>query len=212
MNGYIEVLEGLDVGGVNPVNDSKTDGSKLMMFECALGMLTTDPGKCTLEFAPVYYPDGAGGIYEDAVYLMASRNTYGKDEMTLMLAGQQDQGDYQVDTILIADQDVVARYVELMRPNIERYVEPEDETVYPELSKGSRGDEAKALQKALIQKGFLTGTADGIYGNMTAEAVSAFQTSVGMEATGIADHETQKLLFAVPDQKQLLLDWLDRQS
>jgi len=212
LNNHVNALAIPDTGDENPVNPSKPDGVDLSLFRGALGVVVSDPGRCTLEVAPVYYPDGEGGVYEDTVYLMVSRNTYGQDEDVLMITGEEPQGDYTYDMILITDQEVVAKYLELMRPVIEQYIEPEDETVYPELSKGSRGDEAKALQKALIQKGFLTGTADGIYGNMTAEAVSAFQTSVGMEATGIADHETQKLLFAVPDQKQLLLDWLDRQS
>lgn len=66
---------------------------------------------------------------------------------------------------------------------------------YETLEVGSKGDAVKRLQKALIDKGCLSGGADGIYGNGTAGGVSKFQESIGVETTGIADAETQRQLF-----------------
>ncbi len=66
---------------------------------------------------------------------------------------------------------------------------------YDELSVGGSGDAVAALQQALIDQGFLSGVADGYYGDGTAAAVAAFQGSVGLEATGTADSETQRALF-----------------
>jgi len=54
------------------------------------------------------------------------------------------------------------------------------------LSVGSKGDDVVALQQKLIQYGFLSGKADGAYGNQTAKAVKAFQehlTSQGYAIT-----------------------------
>ena len=53
------------------------------------------------------------------------------------------------------------------------------------------------LQRRLTQLGYLPeGSADGVYGSGTAAALSAFQAKLGMAATGAADVETQRLLFA----------------
>ena len=55
------------------------------------------------------------------------------------------------------------------------------------LGRGSSGELARTLQQMLIDGGYLEGQADGAFGGMTAEAVAAFQTAAGMEATGEAD-------------------------
>lgn len=60
------------------------------------------------------------------------------------------------------------------------------------------------IQTRLMQLGYLNSSsdsaldntaADGVYGNGTAQAVSEFQTAVGLPATGIADPYTQLELF-----------------
>ena len=60
------------------------------------------------------------------------------------------------------------------------------------------------IQSRLMELGYLDesaksavkGTAaDGVYGQGTADAVAAFQTNAGLEATGIADVATQRALF-----------------
>lgn len=73
------------------------------------------------------------------------------------------------------------------------------------LEKGSKGADVKKLQQALIDQGFLDGKADGDYGNGTAGAVSRFQESVGLEATGAADEATQQRLFGGIDVRAALM-------
>ncbi len=58
------------------------------------------------------------------------------------------------------------------------------------LKKGDRGDEVKALQEKLIALGYLSGSADGVYGNDTFSAVKAFQRSQGLTADGVAGAST----------------------
>lgn len=53
------------------------------------------------------------------------------------------------------------------------------------LNAGERGERVEAMQNALIRFGFLDGTADGIYGQNTYNAVKAFQNH--LIAQGIAD-------------------------
>lgn len=73
-------------------------------------------------------------------------------------------------------------------------------TAEPTLSKaaamhmGSAGAEVRALQRALISLGYLTGAADGIYGTKTYLAVKAFQTAAKLTADGMAGEATLKAL------------------
>ena len=58
------------------------------------------------------------------------------------------------------------------------------------LSVGSRGDAVKSLQQKLINLGYLSGSADGIFGESTKKAVMAFQSAKGLTASGSADSAT----------------------
>jgi uncharacterized protein (TIGR02594 family) len=53
----------------------------------------------------------------------------------------------------------------------------------------------KRIQQALLEKGFLPGVIDGIWGRQTISAVKAFQVSVGLLADGIVGPRTSKKLF-----------------
>lgn len=58
------------------------------------------------------------------------------------------------------------------------------------LRKGSSGTQVRYLQRALIGLGYLTGTADGIYGAKTAEAVRSYQRAYNLGADGTAGKKT----------------------
>ena len=59
---------------------------------------------------------------------------------------------------------------------------------------GDKGAEVEEIQRLLIAKNFLTGVADGDFGEATKNALKDFQKSVGLEADGICGAETFKLL------------------
>ena len=61
---------------------------------------------------------------------------------------------------------------------------------FEKLEKGSSGDSVKAIQESLIKLGYLSGSADGKFGAMTEEAVKAYQSENGLEASGIVDDNT----------------------
>ena len=71
-----------------------------------------------------------------------------------------------------------------------------DDVHYSVLSSGSRGDEVLRLQQRLIALGWLTGDADGFYGDDTAGAVRAFQYQIAQVEDGVANEELQQRLFA----------------
>ena len=85
---------------------------------------------------------------------------------------------------------------EPVRPTAAPTPSPTPARTYETLEVGSSGDAVKDLQNALIDQGFLTGSADGKYGNATATAVKAAQATFGMEETGIADNALQQKLFS----------------
>ena len=68
-------------------------------------------------------------------------------------------------------------------------------SAYAVLYTGSQGDQVKTLQTALKSLGYYTSAVDGKYGSGTAKAVTAFQKANGLNQTGIADVNTQTLLF-----------------
>ena len=77
------------------------------------------------------------------------------------------------------------------------------------LKLGSRGDSVKALQEQLQQLGYSPGVPDGIFGQLTEEAVKALQRAAGITADGVVGPTTltaiAKMLQA-PDYKQLYED------
>ena len=59
---------------------------------------------------------------------------------------------------------------------------------------GDTGAAVKKVQKRLIALGYLEGSADGDYGNMTKRAVKAFQSKNGLSVTGIVNSSTLSVL------------------
>ena len=64
------------------------------------------------------------------------------------------------------------------------------------LKLGNEGSEVRLLQNKLKSYGFLTGSADGIYGTATETAVKEFQRANGLTADGKAGYSTIQKLFA----------------
>ena len=70
---------------------------------------------------------------------------------------------------------------------------PSDGT--PELlTLGATGPEVVALQERLSDLGYWLGTADGVYGQLTRQAVMAFQKAEDLSRDGVAGPETQAQL------------------
>lgn len=61
---------------------------------------------------------------------------------------------------------------------------------YTTIRIGEKGPRVKTLQQSLITTGFLRGSADGIFGNQTQNAVIAFQSSCNLAADGLAGKKT----------------------
>ena len=70
------------------------------------------------------------------------------------------------------------------------------------LFNGSKGDEVRELQQALIDLGYLKGTADGIFGNKTEIAVRKFQKANKLSVDGLAGSATRQLILSKAGSKK----------
>ena len=75
-------------------------------------------------------------------------------------------------------------------------------STYPTLSKGSKGEDVRKLQQRLNELGYSIGTVDGDFGNKTESALKEFQSDNGIDATGVADDKTQRILFSADAKKR----------
>lgn len=67
-----------------------------------------------------------------------------------------------------------------------------------DMRRGDRGDAVAALQRRLIEMGWLNDVADGMFGKNTERAVAAFQQAAGLPVTGVADSATLERLEPAP--------------
>ena len=66
------------------------------------------------------------------------------------------------------------------------------------VKQGSRGESVRQVQELLIEKGFLSGKADGICGQMTVDAIKLFQRENHLEVDGICGAVTFEALKKAP--------------
>ena len=69
-------------------------------------------------------------------------------------------------------------------------------TMYRPLKYGSTGDDVKELQTQLTALGYYKGQIKGNFLEATQKAVERFQQNNGLKATGVADPDTQEVLFS----------------
>lgn len=75
-------------------------------------------------------------------------------------------------------------------------LEEDDGIVYETLQEGDQGEEVFTMQARLDELGYLDTEYDGHYGEYTAGCVREFQKVNGLPETGVADSDTQKLLYS----------------
>lgn len=71
-----------------------------------------------------------------------------------------------------------------------------DDTEYETLREGDQGESVLKMQERLEELGYLDTEYDGHYGSYTAGCIQEFQRVNGLEETGVANGETQRLLHS----------------
>lgn len=69
-------------------------------------------------------------------------------------------------------------------------VTDKQQTSYAVSKLGSSGEEVKSIQRKLSSLGYYNGSVDGVYGQATKTAVTAFQRNCGITADGICGQQT----------------------
>jgi len=82
------------------------------------------------------------------------------------------------------------------RPTSTPYVSSATANPYQELSYGSRGTNVLMLQNRLRALGYLNGSADGVFGSQTRQAIMKFEEAYGKPQTGIATEALLKVLYS----------------
>lgn len=70
------------------------------------------------------------------------------------------------------------------------FTQNDNSELYVLSKKGSRGEEVRQIQTRLKQWGYYAGNVDGIYGDLTVDAVRKFQAKNGLKVDGIAGPQT----------------------
>ncbi len=65
---------------------------------------------------------------------------------------------------------------------------------------GSSGSDVAEVQNILIAMGYMDGSADGVCGSGTVDAIKSFQANAGIEADGVAGAQTLDMLAAAAQQ------------
>lgn len=120
-------------------------------------------------------------------------------ELTNLYAGASCEG-YVVGLIKKGDSPLLVYLKDAEAPlwfDLNNYapVEIEEGTALNPLKRGDISEDVRTMQQALISMGYLSGSADGNFGKMTEAAVRAYQTDMGLNATGIADEATLRLIL-----------------
>lgn len=168
----------------------------------------------TWYWEPVYYEDADGGIHGDEIYLYIYSVARGRDEELLeeMKVFDPVPAEYHTQSFLITNPDKVIGLFNAMSQEQDLRTAAANASEYRNLARGSSGKDVRAVQKRLSDLGFLTSSVDGQYGPMTEEAVKAYQEAQGLEPTGEADPAMQVLLLSETDERDLLTQWIDRNS
>jgi len=136
-------------------------------------------------YAPMQYGDSGDNVAAIQEQLKALGYYSGKISGNFLdgtrAAIRQFQQDYQLEETGIVDGET-----EAVLMNAE----------YRSLATGDEGDDVKRVQETLQKLGYYQGKLSGNYLEGTTSAIKAFQQKNALEATGLADVETQRLLFS----------------
>ena len=129
----------------------------------------------------------ADGIYGERTVeaVMAFEAAYGKPQTGIATAALQ--------AVLFSDS---ALKYGTVTPTPEATATPEAVSTYSTLTYGSSGSEVMRLQLRLIELGYLSGAADGVFGDMTARAIRDFEQTNGATPTGVATAALQLYLYS----------------
>lgn len=172
-----------------PIDGSFGDGTEkaFMLFQAQAGL----------------YVDGLAG--SDVEYLYA-------DDAPKYVANDNssDDNDDNDNSLQVSDREES----DLAQTGTESEETEVTEEIPTTFANGDYHEEVIKIQERLKELNYYTGTADGSFGSMTEEAISAFQAANGLSQTGIADEFTIAVLYSLaavenPVQEESTMEMVD---
>ena len=187
---------------ISDVNGSAVTGDELgSVMMSYIGLTNIFKGLTGSTFT---FDDVRGQIMQDAQYANLSAVKNGR-----VYAVDPNYMNWQGKTVYNACIDMMGlAYPELTEENsaaleldselseAEATASPSPAPEYTAIESGTEGDDVFAMQQRLAELGYLTVEYTGMYGEVTMEAVKAFQKANGLTATGEADAETLTVLYS----------------
>ena len=120
----------------------------------------------------------------------AGEAAQGADAGSAVTAGESTQESADAEDAADADMDMDDAVTEIFSDALMEYLGDGFDArsfirLTRDLSYGSRGDDVRQIQERLIELGYDTGDVDGVFGNITKNAVMAFQRDRGLYVDGI---------------------------
>ena len=161
--------------------DEGDEGPDVEQLEGALVLLGYDPGDLTVDEVFTSLTDSMIDAWQEEAGLEIDGRFFLADAIFV-------PSEPIVTDVLVSVGDTV----NVGTPILEVETEPAGARLRLEV--GDRGEAVRSLQDLLVAAGFDPGDIDGTFDDDTEEAVAAFQTSRGLEVTGIVDRATWDLL------------------
>lgn len=182
------------VKGFNRFNDQPSAGQEyIIVYVKAKSISSENDQQAEIDQYSFTFVSGAGMEYPSAYAASVEpelTNLYPGAEHEGLVVGMVDKGDTPL-LVYLKNSDTPIWFDLNNRAPIEL---PDDVVLTP-LKKGDKGEEVQNMQIMLVEMGYLSGTPDGDFGGKTEAAVKAYQTDMGLEATGIADEATLRLIL-----------------
>ena len=197
LDGYFKIERGQETD--EWIGDVGTD---VEQFETALDALGYGGGALTVDDYYSEYTDSVAREWQDDVGLTID----GRFDLEDAFFAPTEP---VVAEVLVGIGDAVSVGKPLMVVRTQRVAESSSAVV---LEPGDSGADVTSLQELLISLGYDPGTADGVYGAETEEAVVSFQADAGLNTTGVADEATWDALTTDPDAPSSAADVLQLQE
>ena len=177
---------------------------KLLSGSVSLPAVTPGPESAASEYSLLYAGNQGAAVEslqsalkELGFYTSTVDGKYGSGTKSAVAAFQQMNGLPQTGSADVVTQELLFEGTPKNRQGKAVTVKTVAPVTLPTISSGSRGSAVSRLQSRLKELGYYAGNVDGICGSGTVSAIRAFQKKNGMRETGIADADTQTLLYAV---------------
>lgn len=182
------------IRGWNRYNDQPSDSQEYILVSIKTAAISSENDQqAELDDYDFSFVSASGMEYQrESVSGMTPKltNLYPGAEHEAYVAGMVNKGDQPLLIYLKNSENPIWFDLNKRIP-----IELPADTILNTLQRGDKSEEVREMQAILVEMGYLSGIADGDFGGKTEAAIREYQTAMGLEATGIADEATLRLIL-----------------